>query len=205
MLQSEVQTGLSRENLLTLFDGQQIVARGSRGVVAQALAAAIHQRRNGPLLAFSDRTGLVVDLDWRGSDAEIAARYEPAAADTASTDAEDGPDQRPRGPGRPRLGVTAREVTLLPSHWEWLATQRGGASVTLRRLVEEARRSSTQSDQARAARDASYRFLHAVGGDLPGFEEVSRALFAGDRVRLESLLEPWPDDVRQYALYLITP
>lgn len=179
-----------------------MLARGSHVVVAQALAAAIRERRNGPLLAFDDHTGQVVDLDWRGSDGEIAARY--AAPEAPATSTEEASSTKARGPGRPRLGVTAREVTLLPSHWEWLATQRGGASVTLRRLVDDARRASATADRARAARDATYRFLHAIGGDLPGFEEVSRALFADDQLRMEALMVNWPADVRGYAQRLLS-
>src|ERR1700679_3549712 len=59
-------------------------------------------------------------------------------------------------PGRPKLGVTAREVTLLPRHWDWLATQPGGASIALRRLVEDAR--SNPKMLMRSARDSVYRF-----------------------------------------------
>ncbi|HEY0929184.1 MAG TPA: DUF2239 family protein [Gemmatimonas sp.] len=184
---------------LTLFAGLSVLARGSRAEVAQALASAIRARRNEVLLAFDDHTGQVVDLDWRGSDAEIAARYTHSAPDDSHTAA----TQLPRGPGRPRLGVTAREVTLLPAHWEWLATQRGGASVTLRRLVDEARRASATADRARASRDAAYRFLHAIAGDLPGFEEVSRALFADDRARMTQLMADWPRDVCDYAWRLL--
>jgi hypothetical protein len=199
MIEPQALSAPADDIVLTLFEGTQVLARGSRAVAAQALAAAIRARRNGSLLAFNDRTGQVVDLDWRGSDAEIAARYAPEAGSgevLATADA-------PRGPGRPRLGVTAREVTLLPAHWEWLATQRGGASVTLRRLVDEARRASAVADHARASRDAAYRFLHAIAGDLPGFEEASRALFADDRARLERHMADWPRDVCDYAMRLL--
>jgi hypothetical protein len=111
-------------------------------------------------------------------------------------------DVRPREsrpPGRPKLGVVGREVTLLPRHWEWLATQPGGASVTLRRLVEEARRAGGDEERKRQARDAAYRFMFAVAGNEPGFEEASRALFAGDQSRFEEETERWPADVREHA------
>jgi uncharacterized protein len=99
------------------------------------------------------------------------------------------------GPGRPRLGVVAREVTLLPRHWEWLKSQPGGASVALRKLVEVARKTSSEADKVRIAQAALYRFMSAIGGDLEGFEEVSRALFANDKVRFDQLIAVWPDDV----------
>jgi hypothetical protein len=110
----------------------------------------------------------------------------------------------PRGPGRPKLGVVAREVTLLPRHWEWLATQPGGASITLRRLVEHAKRASTGKDRVRRSQSAAYRFMSAMAGDEPGFEEATRALFAGNLDRFNTLVEGWPRDVRDHARRLAT-
>ena len=106
----------------------------------------------------------------------------------------------PRGPGRPRLGVVAREVTLLPRHWEWLGTQPGGASAALRRLVESARRDGAGKDRVRAAQESAYRFMLAVAGNEPGFEEATRALFAGHAARFGECLAAWPPDVRAHAL-----
>jgi hypothetical protein len=100
--------------------------------------------------------------------------------------------------------VVAREVTLLPAQWDWLAQQPGGASVTLRQLVEQARRARAGSDAARAVHENTYRFLHAVGGNLPDFEGVSRALFNGDTSTLRALLDRWPSDVRDHALMMLT-
>jgi hypothetical protein len=114
--------------------------------------------------------------------------------------ADDNEPSAPRGPGRPKLGVVAREVTLLPRHWEWLNAQRGGASVALRKVVDEARRASGDRDRERAARDAAYRFMSAMAGDRRGFEEASRALFAGDRPRFEQHTVAWPEDIRTYAI-----
>ncbi|RKP59042.1 DUF2239 family protein [Pararobbsia silviterrae] len=105
----------------------------------------------------------------------------------------------PRGRGRPKLGVVAREVTLLPRHWAWLAAQPGGASVALRKLVEEARRAREADDARRAAKDRAYHFMSAIAGDLPGFEEAIRALYADDRARMDALIVDWPDDIRDHA------
>jgi hypothetical protein len=96
-------------------------------------------------------------------------------------------------------------VTLLPRHWEWLAAQPGGASVALRKLVEEARRANAGADRVRRAREAAYHFTHALAGDLPGFEEATRALFAGDRARFERHAASWPADVREHAVRLAFP
>ena len=108
-----------------------------------------------------------------------------------------------RGPGRPKLGVTAREVTLLPRHWEWLATQPGGASVALRKLVEAASRDPKA--ERNTARDAAYRFASAMGGDEAGFEEAMRALYAGKRKKFHRQLESWPSDVREHLEKMAAP
>jgi hypothetical protein len=171
----------------TAFDGHRLLATGAPIDVALSVRAAIKGDTGGPILTFDDATGRVVDLDLRGSDAEIAARL--AAP--------------PRGRGRPKLGVVAREVTLLPRHWDWLATQAGGASVTLRRLVDEARRADGGQGRIKAAREVAYRFMSAMAGDLPGFEEATRALFAGDEARLDRHTAAWPEDLRAYARKLL--
>ena len=161
------------------FDGARKIASGDRRVVALALKRA----EPGPLLAFDMKSGAQVDFDLRGAEAEIAERYgEPE-----------------RGRGRPKLGVTAREMTLLPRHWDWLARQRGGASAALRRLVDAARAADQGATEAASARDAAYRFLSSMAGDRPNFEEAARALFAGDLARLRALMTDWPADIAAVA------
>jgi hypothetical protein len=108
-------------------------------------------------------------------------------------------EQPARRPGRPKLGVVAREVTLLPRHWDWLAGQPGGASVALRALVDRARRANEGKDRLREAQDAAYRFMSAMGGNEHGFEDAIRALFAGDRTQFDIAVERWPEDVREHA------
>ncbi len=184
---------------VTLFQGFRQIASGALREATLAARAAMAAEASEGLLAFDDATGKVVDLDLRGTTAEIAARLAAPIADPAPADE----DTAPRPRGRPKLGVVAREITLLPRHWDWLATQPGGASVVLRRLVEEARRTTAGPQQARAAREAAYAFMSAMAGDLPEFEEASRALFAGDRPALEARMAAWPDDVRAYALRLL--
>jgi len=132
-----------------------------------------------------------MDIDTRGSDAEILNRLTDPAPRTA-----------PRGRGRPKLGVIAREVTLLPRHWQWLSGQPGGASVTLRKLVEAARRANQGSDQRRDKQAAAYHFMSSMAGDFANFEEASRALFANERERFAELIAAWPVDVRNHATKL---
>jgi hypothetical protein len=181
----------------TAFQGQHMIAAGPLIDVALAVKAAIASDVNATVLTFDDTTGEVVDLDLRGTAAEIASRL--AERSPPSSTPATGPSS---GRGRPRLGVVAREVTLLPRHWEWLAAQPGGASGALRRLVEEARRSGGGRDRIRAAQATAYRFMAAMAGDLPGFEEASRALFAGNRDGFMEQIAAWPADLRTYACRL---
>jgi hypothetical protein len=179
----------------TAFEGQQLLVSGPLAEVALAVKRA-ERRAAGPIAIFSDVTGRPIDFDLRGSDAEIVARLPPPAP--ALEEMPSGP----RGRGRPKLGVVAREVTLLPRHWEWLAAQPGGASVALRKLVEAARRANGDKDRSRAARDAAYHFMSAMAGDLPHFEDASRALFADDRRQFAALIAAWPGDVRDHIARL---
>lgn len=185
--------------LCTAFDNDRLLAQGRLSDVAIAVKRAAERGAKGPLLTFDDATGAVIDLDLRGTKADILKRLSDRDAKTPSAD---GRDAATRGRGRPKLGVVAREVTLLPRHWEWLASQPGGASVVLRRLVEEARRAGAGQSQARAMQEAAYRFMSAMAGDFAGFEEATRALFAGRHTDFEQHMAPWPEDVRNHALKL---
>lgn len=170
----------------TLFAGEQRLAQGAPAEIAAAALAAHQADHEGPVLAFEDASGKVVDLDLRGSAEEVAARYTPEVA--------------PRPRGRPKLGVVAREVTLLPRHWDWLNAQPGGASVALRKLVEQARRAG--GDDRKARQEAACRFMSSMAGDLPGYEEAIRALFADDRPGFDAQVKRWPSDVAGHAARL---
>jgi hypothetical protein len=190
----------------TAFDHDRRIASGAHADVAIAVNAHMHAHPDAAVLIFDDRTGQQIDFDLRGSDQEIAARVEqqfPAGAgQPESMDAGAG---QPRPVGRPKLGVVSREVTLLPRHWEWLGEQAGGASVTLRKLVEEARRAGP-SDKVRLRKlhERAYRFMSAMAGNRPNFEEASRALFANNIPELERLMAAWPRDVAQHVIDLYT-
>jgi hypothetical protein len=190
MSESTVQDGIR----CTAFNGTSCVASGDLRDVAVKVKAVLDAVPTARVLIFNDLSGDLLDFDFRGTAAEIARRAELMAVPPAPA----------RGPGRPRLGVVAREVTLLPRHWDWLATQPGGASVALRRLVEEARRTSGGKDRVRRSQAAAYKFMVAMAGDAPGFEEATRALFAGNMDRFNALVEPWPADVRDHARALAT-
>ncbi|MDP3693967.1 DUF2239 family protein [Bradyrhizobium sp.] len=186
---------------VTAFIGQERLASGPLAEVALAVMRASGSAAESTILIFNDADGRPLDLDLRGSERDIIARL-PQPASHPQLSAEDPSVPEPRGRGRPRLGVVAREVTLLPRHWEWLGAQPGGASVALRKLVEAARRSSGDLNRSRAARDAAYHFMSAMAGNLPGFEEASRALFGDDRRRFVALIAGWPGDIRDHIVRL---
>jgi hypothetical protein len=181
----------------TAFEGEHRFASGPLAEVALAIKGSTRPV-HGPIAIFSDATGRPIDIDLRGSNDEVLARL-PVSRDPGPADVGAG---EPRGRGRPKLGVIAREVTLLPRHWEWLNAQPGGASVALRKLVEEARRSNGDRDRQRAAREAAYHFMSAIAGNRRNFEEASRALFADDRRKFVAQIASWPADIRDHVVRL---
>ena len=183
----------------TAFDGIRLLSRGAPLDVATAVQAALKRDPNACVLTFDDQAGRVVDLDLRGGPQDIAERLAPHLAPVDAAHAQTDTDAQARSPGRPKLGVVAREVTLLPRHWDWLSAQPGGASVTLRKLVDTARNASGAQDRSRQAQARADRFMMAMAGNLPGYEEVARALYAGQRERFTELTQAWPDDLRDHS------
>lgn len=196
--------------LCRAFAGNQQIASGALAEVAVRAKAFVDEEPQANLLVFDDETGATIELDLRGSSEDALARlgapvpnrpgnrsFPFTPAEPVGSGVRKGTAPPPRG--RPRLGVIGREVTLLPRHWTWLNEQPGGASAALRRLVEEARRGSSGKDKARALREYAYRFMSAIAGDLPGFEEASRALFGGNAERFSQHIAHWPPDVRDQA------
>jgi uncharacterized protein len=179
------------------FEGDRRVASGNLREVISAAKEMLDQRKDASVLVFDGTTSGPIEIDFRGSIDDVLARLPDVA--TASAAGEEAAPPVPRGPGRPKLGVVAREITLLPRHWEWLAQQSGGASVALRKLVDEARRANKDKDRVRLAQEAAYRFMAAMAENKPHYEEVARALFAGDAERFEASTATWPADVRDHA------
>lgn len=193
---------VSPDTRCTAFTGQRRIASGAlRHVALVAQREAQAAPDSAPILIFDDRSSALIELDLRGSSGDLLKRLSERELAPAASAPDDATPPR-KGPGRPRLGVVAREVTLLPRHWQWLAAQPGGASVALRKLVEDARRANAGKDRRRAAQEAAYRFMSALAGDAPGFEEATRALFAGNATAFEEHVAAWPDDVREHAMLL---
>lgn len=172
---------------VVVFAGGELIARGMLTDIVRAAKARLDTEPNASLQIFDAEDSRPVEVDFRGTAEDVLARLAPSAPAT------------PRSPGRPKLGVVAREVTLLPRHWEWLAAQPGGASATLRKLVENARRDTSGDSARRVAQESAYRFAAAMSGNETGFEEAIRALYAGDAERFEQTIATWPADVRDHA------
>jgi hypothetical protein len=183
------------------FDGTKKISYGSPDQVAADVKTYVDAYPHCNLLAFDAITSQQLDMDAPGS--LFAALYSlPGEQLTAESDSSTQELNPTKSVGRPKLGVTAKEVTLLPRHWDWLTAQPGGASVALRKLVEQAQRANKDLDRMRVARDAAYKFMNAMAGNEPGFEEATRALFAGNLIALRSLTEAWPKDIRDHNLLL---
>lgn len=177
------------------FSGSRCLGHGRLAEVALAAKTELDARSDATVLIFDDETSEPVEVDFRGTARDVLERL---AVAMAAPQTAEGTGER-RSPGRPKLGVVAREVTLLPRHWEWLSVQPGGASAAIRRLVEEARRSDGGVEVRRRAQEATFRFMNAVAGNLPGFEDAVRALYAGDDAAFSERTEAWAPDVRDHA------
>jgi len=187
------------ERTYTAFAGNRLIASGSLKTMVLRTRECLGRGEAAPLLIFEDQTGMQVDFDWRGTADEVLARL---ASHPLFRSNEAQAQLRP-GPGRPRLGVVCREVSLLPRHWSWLDQRPGGVSAALRKLVEEARKRAQGKDLSRVAREAAGRFMWVMAGNLPNFEEASRALYAKDQERLGMLIGDWPEDIRKHLDRLV--
>jgi uncharacterized protein len=188
---------MESERTFTAFVGDRLFAAGEVKAMLLRAKESLDSGEMEPILIFEDRTGRQVDFDMRGTPDEVLSRLISHPLFITN--------EKRLGPGRPRLGVVSREVSLLPRHWEWLEQQPNGISAALRKLVEEARKRDPQGERARLAREAANRFMTAMTGNRPGYEEATRALFAGDQERFVQIIRDWPTDVRAYLSRLADP
>lgn len=188
---------MSESETYTAFDQHKILASGPLEKVVLKVRTRLLKKPEARILVFSDRTGKEMDFDLRGTEEEVLQKLKVYFSGPSSKTHE--------GPGRPSLGVVSREVSLLPRHWEWLSTQSGGASTTLRRLVEEARNKNSIREQMKMAQERTYKFLASIAGDFPGYEEALRALFAKNETGFKAKIKDWPMDVRGHAESLSEP
>lgn len=175
-----------------LFSGAEPITRGYLEPLVGELHAYRAAHPEAALLVFEETSGVQLDFDLRGTAEQAIGRlathpyFAPKPAE-------------PARPGRPKLGVVSREISLLPRHWEWLEAQKGGASASIRRLVDAARAADPGSEQKRLAWTALGKVLWAVAGNLPGFEEASRALYAHDAAGLTERIQGWPAPLRAWV------
>jgi hypothetical protein len=177
------------EKTLTAFVSNKMLASGPLDEVIPVLKSQFDRDAGTPMLIFEDQTGRQVDFDLRGPLVGVLERALPPRVRA--------------GPGRPKLGVTAREVSLLPRHWEWLEQQPNGASAALRRLVDQARKSEPGEQRVRMGIEAAGRFLSAMAGNLPGYEESTRALYGRNAERFDELIRDWPQDIRLHVQRMV--
>jgi hypothetical protein len=184
--------GAPRSDLqCSAFAGAKKIAQGPLLEVVEKSLDYLKKHRIEDLQFFDDQTSELIEVDLRGKPEAILARLTPK---------DEG--ERKVGPGRPKLGVVSREIGLLPSHWDWLAFQPGGASVTLRKLVEEAKKKNRVKDEIRRSQNATYKFMTTKAGDLPHYEEALRSLFANDRKTFDQMIKSWPKDIREHIDFL---
>lgn len=175
----------------TAFEGEKLLAHGPLERVVLKVKKRIGSAPNASVLVFSDSTGKEMDFDLRGSEKEVLKRLQTFLSPKATPSS--------GGPGRPKLGVVAREVSLLPKHWEWLSTQSGGASATIRRLVENASKAHSSKDLIKQAQERTYKFLNSIAGNSPNFEEALRMLYRKDKKGFFEAISTWPTDIKGHA------
>ncbi len=174
---------MENQETYTAFHQQKRISHGNLETMLLETKAYLESVNQHQILIFADQTGKQIDFDFSGSPTEVLARVMPT---------------QQSGRGRPKLGVTSREVSLLPRHWEWLEAQPSGASATLRRLIDTARKSSTELE--RQTIEAVGKFMTSMAGNLPNYEEATRALYGKDWAHLKTLIQPWGTDLQSYIL-----
>ena len=178
----------------TAFNNQHILIQGSLEKVVLKVKKQLEQHPSSDVLIFSDSSGKKMDFDLRGSENEVLARLEKfIGKDALSTTS---------GPGRPKLGVISREVSLLPRHWEWLSTQSGGASASLRRLIDETKKQTSAREIIKQAQERTYKFMTTIAGNLSNYEDALRALFSKDKKLFEDHINDWPKDIKKQTIKL---
>lgn len=182
---------MNSTNTYTAFEGNDLFCRGTLEEVVKKVK---RNKSQDHILIFNDSTGKTMDFNFQGSEKEVLKRLEIFIGSPSPSEYS--------GPGRPKLGVVSREVSLLPRHWEWLAAQPGGASATLRRLVEEGKKKEAGASEVKLAQERTYKFMSVMAGDLPGYEEALRALYRKEKKTFLSEIKTWPPAIQSHAIEL---
>jgi hypothetical protein len=188
---------MNTQDTYTAFEGGHRLFQGPLQEVVLKIKKRLGKAENSSILIFSDITGKTMDFNFHGSEGDVLKRLEVYVSTENNKETS--------GPGRPKLGVVSREVSLLPRHWEWLATQPGGASATLRKLIEEAKKKSSTHISIKQVQERAYRFMSVIAGDLEGYEEALRALYKYDRKSFLLHIQEWPRDIKNHVLEMAKP
>lgn len=188
---------METQETYTAFEGPDRLFKGNLQDVVLKTKRRLGRAENSSILIFSDATGRTIEFNFHGSEKDVSRRLE-MYVDQAG-------NKPSSGPGRPRLGVISREISLLPRHWEWLATQSGGASAAIRRLIEEAKKKSAARGSIKQLQERAYQFMTVIAGDLAGYEEALRALYRADRKHFLLKIQDWPCDIKNYLMELAEP
>ncbi|MBC7539648.1 MAG: DUF2239 family protein [Bacteriovorax sp.] len=184
-------------NTYTAFDGHKLFGQGDLSEIVIKIKKQLGKSDNASIIIFSDNTGKVFDFNFQGTLSDVKKRLDMyIQTEVPEVNA---------GAGRPKLGVISREISLLPQHWEWLATQPGGSSSTLRKLVDEAKKKTSGGPSIKQTQEIVHRFASAMAGDFEGFEEALRALYRKDKGLFHAQMKNWPEDIRDYIIELSKP
>jgi hypothetical protein len=188
---------IKSEFTYTAFGNGKLIVHGGLDDVVTKIKRWYDKYSNGTLLVFNDFTGKTMEFDLRGSEKEVLQKIEmflPQEIVVVSA-----------RPGRPKLGVVTREVSLLPQHWEWLASQPEGASAALRKLVEGAKKNLVMKESVKQVQERAYKIMSILAGDLPQYEEALRSLYRRNEENFKQHIASWSPDIKDYVMKTVEP
>lgn len=181
----------------TAFGNEKLIAHGSLDEVVLKIKRWNDKNTTASLLVFNDFTGKTMEFDLRGSEKDVLQKIEMFIPQDVSAVSP--------GPGRPKLGVITREVSLLPQHWEWLASQPEGASAALRKLVEGAKKNLVMKESVKQVQERAYKIMSILAGDLPQYEEALRSLYRKNEENFKQHIAMWSPDIKDYVIKIAAP
>lgn len=173
-------TKMSIANRYTAFRGDTRIITDSLFNVALAL----QKQSEMNVLVFNDQTGQQIDLDLSGSEDDLKQRYTEV--------------EYVKKVGRPKLGVISREITLQQKHWNWLDQQSSSASAVIRKLIDKELNDPSSESNIMLAKQAIDHFMLAMLGNMPNYEEATRALYQGNKSHFLALIHNYPKDLKVY-------
>lgn len=179
------------DTICIAFSGDIKISSGPILKVAEATKKHLIKKPNSDIQIFDHDTGQFLEVDFRGSLSQVVERMKKSFIIET---------EKIRGPGRPKLGVVSKEITLLPKHWDWLNLQANGASGSIRKLIDEAMKRNVAKDELKRSQNSVYKFMTIMAGNYPLYEEALRAFYANDNAKFKYIITNWPKDVRDHLL-----